>query len=262
MRGLMRFLARFILLLPATLCAQPAADPATLVERVESAYENLAYDDAEALARNALARFEAFSPDQLIRLHTTLALILYARGEELEAAEQFRGALTLSPDLRLDPLLVSPVTLAFFEETKAAFVRERNVEDSPEVAIRYIQLYDERPAATWRSAVLPGWGQRYKGEGAKGWVMTGLWVATLGGAAVAHIQRQDARNVYLAETDPALVADRFDTYNTWHKARGGLLIGAMAVWVYAAVDALTSGGPQSSLQISATPSGISIGLRF
>ena len=262
MRGSMRFFAGFILLLPAMLCAQPAADPATLVERVESAYENLAYDDAEALARNALARFEAFSPDQLIRLHTTLALILYARGEELEAAEQFRGALTLSPDLRLDPLLVSPVTLAFFEETKAAFVRERNVEDSPEVAIRYIQLYDERPAATWRSAVLPGWGQRYKGEGAKGWVMTGLWVATLGGAAVAHIQRQDARNVYLAETDPALVADRFGTYNTWHKARGGLLIGAMAVWVYAAVDALTSGGPQSSLQISATPSGISIGLRF
>ena len=262
MRGLMGFLVGFILLLPATLCAQPAADAAILVERVESAYENLAYDDAEALARNALARFEAFSPDQLIRLHTTLALILYARGEELEAAEQFRGALTLSQDLRLDPLLVSPVTLAFFEETKAAFVRERDVEDSPEVAIRYIQLYDERPAATWRSAVLPGWGQRYKGEGAKGWVMTGLWVATLGGAAAAHIQRQDARDVYLAETDPALVADRFDTYNTWHKARGGLLIGAMAVWAYAAVDALTSGGPQSVLQISPTPSGISIGLRF
>ena len=88
MRGLMRFFVGFILLLPATLCAQPAADPATLVERVESAYENLAYDDAEALARNALSRYEAFSPDQLIRLHTTLALVLYAGGEELEAAEE------------------------------------------------------------------------------------------------------------------------------------------------------------------------------
>ena len=262
MRGLMRFLVGFILLLPATLCAQPAADPAILVERVESAYENLAYDDAEALARNALVRFDAFSPDQLIRLHTTLALILYARGEELEAAEQFRGALTLSQDLQLDPLLVSPVTLAFFEETKAAFVRERDVEGSPGGAIRYIQLHDERPAATWRSTVLPGWGQRYKGEGAKGWVITGLWVATMGGAAVAHLQRQDARDVYLAATDPALVADRFDTFNTWHKARGGLLIGAAAVWAYAAVDALTSGGPPSPLRISPTPSGISIGLRF
>ena len=262
MRGLMRFFVGFILLLPATLCAQPAADPATLVERVESAYENLAYDDAEALARDALARFEAFTPDQLIRLHTTLALILYARREELEAAEQFRGALTLNPDLQLDPLLVSPVTLAFFEETKAVFVREREDGDAPTGSIRYVQLHDERPAATWRSALLPGWGQRYKGEGAKGWVMTGLWVATLGGAAAAHIQRQDARDAYLAETDPALVADRFDTYNTWHKARGGLLIGAVAVWAYAAVDALTSGGPQSSLQVSPTPSGFSIGLRF
>src|SRR5437764_1455792 len=27
--------------------------------------------------------------------------------------------------------------------------------------------------AIWRSALLPGWGQRYKGERTKGWVMTG-----------------------------------------------------------------------------------------
>ena len=262
MRSQIRFLFGLLLFSPLALSAQTGADPATLLSRVESAYENLDYDEAEGLARTALSRFDAFTPDQLIRLHTTLALILYSRGEELEAAEQFRGALTLNPGLQLDPLLVSPVTLAFFEEARAAFVREQDVEDTPTESVRYIQLPDMRPAATLRSAVLPGWGQRYKGDGTKGWAITGLWAASLGGAAAAHFRRQDARDAYLAETDPALVADRYDTYNTWHKARGGLLVGAAVVWAYAAIDALSSGGPQSSLQVFPTPSGFSIGLRF
>lgn len=262
MLRLRQLYAAITLFLPLALVAQPGADPAVQVERVESAYENLAYDDAEALARTALSRFEAFSPDQLLRLHTTLALVLYAKGEELEAADQFRAALALNPDLRLDPLLVSPVTLAFFDESKAVFIRQRDAQNNPEQAIRYIQVRDNRPAATWRSVAMPGWGQRYKGENTKGWLLTGAWAATLGGAVAAHFQRQDARDAYLAETDPALVLEKYDTYNTWHRARGGLLIGVAAIWTYAAADALATGGPQSSLQISPTPSGVSIGWRF
>ncbi len=257
-----RLAIALLLFSPLAGVAQPGADASTLLARVESAYENLQYDEAESLARSALSRFEAFNSDQLIRLHSTLALILFSKGEALEAAEQFRGALTLNPNLQLDPQLVSPVTLSFFEETKASFVREREAPGTPAQSVRYVQVYDQRPAATLRSAVLPGWGQRYKGSGTKGWVMTGAWVAAIGGATAAHIQRQNAQDAYLAETDPDLVADRYDTYNTWHKVRGGLFVGAAAVWLYSAVDALTSGGPPSSLQVSPTPSGISIGYRF
>ncbi len=260
MRFQIRFLTGLLLFSPLAASAQPGADPATMLARVESAYENLEYDEAEGLAKNALSRFEVFTPDQLIRLHTTLALILYSKGEGIEATEQFHSVLTLNPGFQLDPLLVSPVTLAFFEEAKAAFVRETL--DKPAETVRYIQINDLRPAATWRSGVLPGWGQRYKGQGTKGWLLTGLWAASLGGTVAAHIQRQDARDAYLTETDPAAVGERFDTYNTWHKARGGLLIGAAAIWTFAAVDALSSGGPRSPLQIMATPSGISVGLRF
>ncbi len=262
MKSTLGFLVGLLLLWPLHGIAQPGADPTMLLSRVESAYENLEYDEAEALARAALSRFEAFNPDQLIRLHTTLALILYAKGEELEAAEQFRGALTLNPNLQLDPLLVSPVTVAFFGETKAAFARERETVETPNPTVRYVQVHDQRPAATLRSAVVPGWGQRYKGESTKGWVMTGVWAAALGGAAAAHFQRQDALDAYLAESDPDLVADRYATYNTWHKVRGGLLAGAAAVWIFSTVDALATGGLSSSLRVSPTPSGISVGFRF
>ncbi len=262
MLRLIQLCAALALFIPSVLVAQPAADPAVQVDRVEAAYENLAYDEAEALARSALARFEVFSPDQLVRLHTALALVLYAKGEELEAAVQFRAALALNPDLRLDPLLVSPVTLAFYDDTKAAFIRQRNTQDNPDQSIRYVQILDDRPAATWRSVALPGWGQRHKGENTKGWLLTAGWAATLGGAVAAHFQRQDARDAYLGETDPTLVSDRYDTYNTWHRVRGGLLIGAAAIWAYAATDALVTRGPQSSLQISPTPTGFSVGWQF
>lgn len=265
---MLRFGVLVLLVVAGGALAQPGADPATVVEQVEVAYENLDYDAAEAQARRALARFEAFTPDQLVRLHTTLGLILYARGNDLEAAEEFRAALSLDPALTLDPLLVSPVTLAFFEDTRAVLAREADAagQDTAPV-VRYIRVEDPRPAAAWRSALVPGWGQHYKGNSTKGWVLTGLWATTLAGGAYAHVQRQNAREVYLAETDPSRIAERYDTFDTWHKMRGGLLLGTAAVWIYAAADAALAGGSDSSqrasaIQVSPAPGGFVLRVRF
>lgn len=265
-RGLRAFLLLSLLGSSAAL-AQPGADPATVVEQVEASYENLEYDEAAARARSALARFEAFTPDQLVRLHTTLGLILYARSNELEASEQFRAALSLDPELTLDPLFVSPVTLAFFEDTKATLTRENDTAaQDPVPTIRYIRLEDPRPAATWRSALLPGWGQRYKGETTKGWILTGLATATAAGTLTAHLQYEQAREAYLAETDPARVAERADTQNRWYNTRGALALGMTAVWLYAAADAVLTGGPvepaPTALQLRPTLGGASVRLRF
>ncbi|NNF57930.1 MAG: hypothetical protein HKN04_06780 [Rhodothermaceae bacterium] len=247
--------------------AQPGADPATVVSQVEAAYENLEYGEAEARARSALARFEVFTPDQLVRLHTTLGLILYARGDELEASEQFRAALSLDPELTLDPLLVSPVTLAFFEDTKATLIRESDTaaQDSAPT-VRYIRLEDPRPAATWRSAVLPGWGQRYKGETAKGWILTGLAAATAAGTLTAHLQYEQAHQEYLDERDPTRIPERDATQNRWYDTRGVLALGMAAVWLYAAADAVLVGGPgeasEAALQLRPTLSGARLQWRF
>src|SRR5690606_16471196 len=94
--------------------AQPTPGPAEVLARIEAAYAGFEYAEAETLAWEALDEYEGFAPDQLVRIHTTLALILYARGDEREAGDQFRAALSLAPDLTLDPLLVSPTALAFF----------------------------------------------------------------------------------------------------------------------------------------------------
>src|SRR5690606_33870504 len=127
LRPLLRLCAPLLLglLLAAASAAQPGSSPAAVVAEVEAAYERFDYEAAEAPARQALANHEAFTPGQLVRLHTLLGLLLYARGEGLEAATQFRAALTLAPSLTLDPLLVSPATIAFFEETRGTFLQEQ-----------------------------------------------------------------------------------------------------------------------------------------
>jgi hypothetical protein len=90
--------------------------------------------------------------------------------------------------------------------------------------------------------------------------MTAAWVATLGGGVAAHFQRASARDAYLAETDPDLVDDRYDTYNAWHKARGALLIGAGAVWAGSVIDALARGAPAvpTSTRLAVSPAGVGL----
>jgi hypothetical protein len=262
-RGVVPTLAVLLMLsAPGQPMAQPGPDPSSAVAAVEASYEALDYSQAEALARQALSRPQAFTGAQLVRLHTTLALLLYARNDALGSAEQFRAALSLDPNLTLDPVLVSPVTLAFFEETRSAFVRERAGSSSPQPVIRYVVVRDSRPGAALRSLVLPGWGQRVRGERARGWALTAAWTATLGAGVAAHVQRQRAREAYLEETDPALVDDRYATYNNWHRVRGGLLLGAGAVWAASVIDVLARGAPTApdAGRVALSPAGA--GLRL
>ena len=254
-------------LLLGTAAAQPVtdpvADPAAAVAAVEAAYERLDYETAEALAREALAHYEAFTPDQLVRLHTLLGLILYARGEALEAAVQFRAALTLDPTLTLDPLLVSPATIAFFEETKGAFLREQSSgAEPPGEVVRYVRVFDPRPAAFERSLVLPGWGQRYKGETTKGWVLTGVWVAGMVASAAAIYRYRQLRADYDAAGDPDLASARYDAMNTWYKVRNSALLGTAVVWALTAVEAGVTGGPDEALAVAPAPNGLALRVRF
>ncbi len=262
-RSLLALLALLVLLaLPPGARAQPAPDPAGVVAQVEAAYEALDYAQAEALARQALARPEAFSRAQLVRLHTTLGLLLYAQNDLLAAAEQFRAALSLDPRLTLDPVLVSPVTVAFFESTKEAFQREQAGAPGPEPAVRYVVVRDRRPGAALRSLALPGWGQRAKGQAAWGWALTAAWAATLGGGAYAHAERQQARRAYLDAPTQEEADVRYRPYNRWHKTRGVLLAGTGVVYAVAVLDALATGAPEAPpARLAVEPGGAGLRLR-
>ena len=223
----------------------PAAYGQSTPPRVEAmwdAYQQLDYASAADSARTALDTFEAYSRDELAQIHTILGLIEYSQNQPQDARDQFTAALSLNPNLTLDPLMVSPKILTFFEEVQAEFRHMRGDEESASDAVRYVIVEDRRSEAALRSMVLPGWGQIHKGDRTKGRVLLGLWGTLVGSTAAAHLLRANAERDYDAATTPAEALDRYDTFNTWHQTRNALLLGAATVWAYSYIDALVTGG--------------------
>lgn len=255
----MRLLLCFLAVVPGVLASwnAPAYGQSTTPPRVEtiwSAYQQLNYAAAADSARAALDAYDAYSRNELAEIHTILGLIEYSQNQPQDARDQFTAALSLNSDLTLDPLMVSPKILTFFEELRDEFSQMRSNETPSADAVRYVIVEDRRSEAALRSMVLPGWGQLHKGDRAKGVVLLGLWGTLAGGTVAAHLLRADAGRAYDAARTPADALDRFGTFNTWHKTRNALLLGTAGVWVYSYVDALITGGPaQGSRTFAATP---------
>lgn len=239
----------FALLFCAAACLLPAAgaqtsDPADLVRAVREARDRLDYETAEARAREVLDRYDAFSADQLVEVHTVLAIVLHARGEDAEARSQFRAALSLDPGLTLDPVLVSPKTLALFEEVRASRTAAEPAAPA-ETTLRYVVLQDRRPAAALRSVLLPGWGQFYKGDRHRGWAYA-LGVGTASAAALgAQLRFSDAQDRYRSATVPDEIETAYDEASRMYRLRNGLIGVAALGWGASFVDALVTGAPEA-----------------
>ncbi len=215
------------------------AEPPRL-DALWEAYQALDYEKAQALAQTALAAFEA--PEDLAQVHVVLGLIAFSQNDQRTATRQFTDALVLDPAVELDALLVSPKAMDFFNDIRTGLAQAGRAESLPaETAPRYILVQDRRAEAALRSMVLPGWGQLYKGQRAKGRLLIGVWGVAVAGTVTSHILRQQSFDTYI-EAGPEDVEQRYDTFNRWHKTRNTLVLGAIAVWVYSYLDALIAGG--------------------
>lgn len=236
---------------------------ADVVAELEEAYRQLDYELAASMAQGALENYGDYTVEELAQIHTFLALIAYNRGDLRDARRQFISALQLAPELELNPVLVAPRIQTYFED-----VRLEAASDDSQVspaAPRYVLVRDPRSDAALRSMLVPGWGQLYKGHTAKAYAIAGLFAATAGGAVLAHARRSEAKDLYDAASTIQEASDRFETYNTWHRARNGLVQGAVLVWAVSYVDALLTGTsrmPSESLALHVAPSTFSLRVRF
>ncbi|MDX1739778.1 MAG: hypothetical protein R3178_00730 [Rhodothermales bacterium] len=212
------------------------------VADVRVAYEELDFDLALARADSIIASESGYTPDELVEVHTIAALVHIARNQPSAARPHFVSALSIDPDLELNPASASPQALELFRSVQSDLRTGRALEASS--AIRYLRVYDPRPAAAYRSMLVPGWGQLYKGQRTKGYVFLGLWAATAAGTVTAHIVRHDREQAYLDETEPSNVPSRYDEFNRWHRIRNNLAIAAAATWVVSYLDALIFEGPE------------------
>lgn len=203
-------------------------------EEIKRALQRGDYHNAAALADSAIAHFEDFMPAQLAEIHTLRALLASQRNETAAVDAHFRAALQLARDFRLDPIFFSPALQNRFEQIRSQMP---TTETPVRVETRYVMVPDQRVAAAWRSLVLPGWGQRFKGQKIKGNIFL-ISAATLAGATAAtQLLRAHAKEEYL-KAEAGEVEARYRTFNRYHLLRNNLALGLGIVWGASALEAL------------------------
>ena len=118
--------------------------------------------------------------------------------------------------------------------------------------LRDYTVFDERKiAATWRSAILPGWGQLYQGRVAGAVAYMSLTAGLIVGALWAQDQGQRAADRY-QENIPNTVNYRSEANNHFTRAR--VMWGALGVtWLSATLSAYLQGEDRARVQLNFDP---------
>lgn len=238
--------------LSSAVWAQEQDEPDTVIQEIRTSYRELEYEQAEQTAREMLSEYQQLTIDQLVEVHRLLGLIEISQNDRAAARRHFEAALSLNPNLTLDPTLVSPKIIDFFREVRRSYLAEaaRSVSDS--VAVHYRLIPDPRPEAALRSALLPGWGQLYKGEAGKGRILMGIWGVSAGGAVLAHILGRAAENPQ--ENNLEFLGEEATSAEWWKDARNGFLVTAAGTWLFSYLDALlTRTTPSGQAQMRLVP---------
>ncbi|HEU4384568.1 MAG TPA: tetratricopeptide repeat protein [Anaeromyxobacteraceae bacterium] len=101
-------------LLPAAGLAAPPAD----LKRAKDRYEFGAYADAAGAVRELLARRKDLPEAEVIEAYRILGLSEYQLGDRPAARSAFINLLSIDPDYSLDPFLVPPPIVEFFDRVK------------------------------------------------------------------------------------------------------------------------------------------------
>lgn len=102
------------------------------------------------------------------------------------------------------------------------------------------ELYGAR--GLWRSAIVPGWGQLYKGQTVKGSLILGGCAALAGGIAVTEVLRQDCIR-QISQTHEAYQKQAYAVrVNNYATARNVCIGAAAALYVYGLIDSIVSPG--------------------
>jgi hypothetical protein len=214
--------------------ARAQFNAADRVAEIQRALQRGEYALAAELADSAIAHFEGFSPAQLAEIHAWRALAALQRNETAAADAHFLSTLQLAPDFQLDPIFFSPAVRDRFEQLRAKMPRH---EVPVRVETRYVTVADLRMKAAWQSLVLPGWGQRTKGQKLRGGIFTSAAAIMAAATVTTSILRARAKDDYEGADESTVVA-RYDTYNHYHQLRNSFALALGITWGAAVLDAL------------------------
>lgn len=228
------------------------------VIQVKVLYETLEFNKAINTGQRLLKSNQQLKREELITINNYMALSFYNISKLDSARSHFLTLLSIHPDFELDPINVSPKIISFFNQIKKE-VKSSQTENTIGYT-KYVFLEDLRPAATFRSAIIPGWGQLYKNQKRRGYIIGGVFIASLIATGTSVYFEKDSHNKYLDSTTPNSIEDNYNTYNGWFKKRKLFTITTISIWAVAVLDALWAPYPQAAISVDKHNVSLSINL--
>jgi len=209
-------------------------------------YDSFEFDKVISTGDAVLKSGRQLTPDELEFLHQYMALSFYNTAQLDSARAHFLSLLSLDPDRELDPVNISPKIIDFFNEIKKDYLALA-ASPSQTPYTRYVVMEDLRPGAAWRSALIPGWGQFYKRQKTKGYLLGGAFWGSLIATGVAWLKEDQAHQDYLNSSATTDIESNYSIYNKWYKNRRTLMITTAALWAVTVGDAMWSPYARPSL---------------
>ncbi len=209
------------------------------VEAIKAAYNQFRYAEVISLSLQSLASTPPPNTREKVEIYTYLAFARVSLGQNEVARKDFEAALELDPKLALDPVYVSPKIIVLFNEVKQQ-IQARLPEEGQGPPAR---LDDVRAGAAWRSLVLPGWGQWYKGQRGKAAAIFAVQAVQISTLIYSHIKVGQHHDAYVEARDPADIEAAYKKYTSFYKRRSYLAVSTAAVWLYAHIDAALTASP-------------------
>lgn len=219
------------------------------VKEIQRALQRADYAFAQSLADSAIANFKLFAPHDLAEIHALRALIALEQNQTAIADAHFMSALQLVPELKLDPIFFSPSLQTRFEELRAKLPK---VAAPVRVETRYVVVPDPRIKAAGKSLVLPGWGQRAKGQRTRGLLFSTAATTLAAATVTSHILRNAAEDDY-RNADSENVMSRYDTFNRYHLLRNNLALSLGVLWSANVLEALLSPASVAPVSLGVIP---------
>ncbi|GAB4372711.1 MAG: hypothetical protein Kow0042_16180 [Calditrichia bacterium] len=213
------------------------AQPGSAVHQVQALYENLQYEEAIHLGKQLLRNPAGLGASDLALINRYLGVSWFSIGEPDSARTYFLSLLSIEPEAVLDSLQFSPKIIRFFQDVKNEY-RWLLPPKLNQNYVRYIFINDRRPEATWRSLLLPGWGQMYKFQKKRALLVGGLFLGSVVSTGISWYLEEKYHDDYLNSTTRPELNDHYSRYNTWYKIRRTSLVVVGAVWLLNVADAL------------------------
>ncbi len=219
------------------------------VSQIKFLYDELRFEEAIGFGQEVLKKDKISTPQHLEYIHQYLAYSFFNTGLLDSARVHFLALISINPEAELDPINTSPKIIDFFNQTK---INSQEIYGSLKVIEypKYVFIEDIRPAAAWRSAILPGWGQYYKGQNTRAYILGSAFISSAVILGVSLVNENKYKDSYLNSTDPVEISTLYDKYNNWSKVRQVSTYTTIGIWLLSFADALWSDYPRFELEIS------------